>query len=141
MLQITKIFRFEMAHAIDGYAGKCKNVHGHSYALHVTVGSNSNEDDYLSAPGFVIDFKQLKNIVNERVVDILDHKLVLSTAYLKLHESLKGQENLVIWEYEPSAENMLIYIKKNLQSVFPKEIKLVKLRLFETADSYAEWRA
>lgn len=140
MLQITKIFRFEMAHAIDGYAGKCKNVHGHSYALHVTVAGNSNEDDYLSAPGFVIDFKQLKNIVNERVVDILDHKLVLSTVYLKLHESLKGQENLVIWEYEPSAENMLIYIKKNLQSVFPKEIKLVKLRLFETADSYAEWQ-
>lgn len=141
MLQITKIFRFEMAHAIFGYDGKCKNIHGHSYVLHVTITGNLNNDDFIVAPGFIFDFKQLKRIVNETIIKKLDHQLVLSNEYLKLNTALTSAENIFVWETEPSAENILIYIKQNLQKAFPKEIKLTKLMLFETADSYAEWLA
>ena len=141
MIQITKIFRFEMAHAIYGYAGKCKNIHGHSYVLHVTVAGISDENHFISAPGFIIDFKQLKKIVNETVIHKLDHQLVLSNEYVQSNELLQRQENIFLWKMEPSAENMLIYIKESLQSVFPTEIRLIKLKLFETADSYAEWVA
>jgi 6-pyruvoyltetrahydropterin/6-carboxytetrahydropterin synthase len=141
MIQITKIFRFEMAHAIYGYAGKCKNIHGHSYVLHVTVAGNTEDNHFISAPGFIIDFKQLKKIINETVIHKLDHQLVLSNKYVQSNELLKLQENIFLWEMEPSAENMLIYIKQNLESVFPPEIRLIKLKLFETADSYAEWVA
>ena len=72
MLSVTKIFYFEMAHAIYGYSGPCKNVHGHSYELHVTVGADDQGDEFIPAPGFILDFKELKSIVNTSVIDILD---------------------------------------------------------------------
>ncbi|MBP8764389.1 MAG: 6-carboxytetrahydropterin synthase [Ferruginibacter sp.] len=78
MLSVTKIFRFEMAHALYGYAGKCKNIHGHSYVLHVTVTSLVNKQGSLPAPGLIFDFKDLKKIVDDLILQNLDHQLVFS---------------------------------------------------------------
>ncbi|WP_363320113.1 6-carboxytetrahydropterin synthase [Hydrotalea sp.] len=61
MIQVTKTFRFEMAHANNGYDGPCQNIHGHSYILHASVALLNAEDDFLPAPGFVTDFNALKN--------------------------------------------------------------------------------
>ena len=71
MLTLTKILHFEMAHAISGYSGSCKNIHGHSYELHVTVSSAANEIDFIPAPGFLIDFKEIKKLVTELVINRL----------------------------------------------------------------------
>jgi len=139
MLQITKKFRFEMAHAIYGYSGKCRNVHGHSYLLEVTIGPANNETGYLPAPGFVIDFKDLKKIVKDKVVDLLDHTIVLSTDYLKANPAFTGAENIIVWPYEPSAENILLFVRDSLLPVVPSHLLLKGLRLHETADSFAEW--
>ena len=126
-----------MAHAIHGYPGKCRDIHGHSYELHVTVTSDTH-DGYLTSPGFIIDFKWLKHIINECIIRQFDHKLLLSKIYLE--ERLPNlAENLVIWEVEPSAENILVYIQSILTKKLPASVKLVKLKLFETSDSYAEW--
>ncbi len=141
MIQITKIFRFEMAHAIAGYDGKCKNIHGHSYVLYVTVSSAEEQAAYIPSTGFVFDFKDLKKIVNETVIGKLDHQLVLSRQYLNLHPGFQSAENLLEWEMEPSAENIVFYVAQILQKAFPAHIGLVKLQLYETADSYAEWIA
>ena len=137
MIQITKIFRFEMAHAIYGYPGKCGEIHGHSYELHVTISSDTR-NGYLPATGFIIDFKWLKQVINEWIIRHLDHKLVISKTYLEEKLSFLA-ENLVIWEAEPSAENILIYIQAILAKKLPEPLKLVRLKLFETSDSYAEW--
>ena len=110
MLKVTKIFRFETAHAIHGYEGLCKNIHGHSYILHVTVGIPNQNDEYLPSTGFIIDFKDLKKIINEAVVRPFDHALILSEAFLELHPDMKKMDNLHIWKMEPSVENILIYI-------------------------------
>ena len=139
MIQVTKIFHFEMAHAIYGYPGACKNIHGHSYKLYVTIGDTSNSDEYIAAPGFVYDFKLLKKSVNESIIQTLDHSLVLSREFLSKNYSGHKVENLKEWEMEPSVENILLYIKSNLKIVLPPKIKLLKLKLYETADSYAEW--
>ena len=141
MIKITKIFRFEMAHAIFCYSGKCKNIHGHSYILHVTISAFGDADHFIDAPGFIFDFRQLKEIVNEKVIKKLDHQLVLSNEYLQTNSSLLLAENIFPWEMEPSVENILIFIKQNLQPALPQNITLAKLKLFETADSYAEWEA
>ena len=63
MIQLTKIFHFEMAHAIDGYPGACKNIHGHSYELHVQVNSGNQSNEYIEGIGLAIDFKDIKNII------------------------------------------------------------------------------
>ncbi|HET9056827.1 MAG TPA: 6-carboxytetrahydropterin synthase [Chitinophagaceae bacterium] len=140
MLSLTKIFLFEMAHAIDGYDGPCKDVHGHSYELHVTVCSNDKEDQYLPAPGFILDFKELKQIVIHEIIQHTDHKLVLSKNFLSKHPGLQSENNLIIWEIEPTAENMLIYFQQILIKKLPPHIILTELRLYETKTSYATWK-
>ena len=139
MIQITKIFHFEMAHAIFGYEGACKNIHGHSYELHVSVCAANGYRDYIPAPGFVIDFSDIKKIVNKTVVEKFDHKLVLSETFLSVNPSFASQENLVTWQMEPTVENMLVFIMKNLSSHFPSSLRLAALKLYETKNSYAEW--
>ena len=141
MIQITKIFYFEMAHAIAGYEGPCRHIHGHSYVLHVTIKSANVQDDYLPAPGMIFDFKQLKSIVNNGIIQQLDHKLVLSKEFLAGYKGNINGENLVIWQMEPTAENMLIYIQRSVKNLLPEGIRLAALKLFETKDSYAEWNA
>lgn len=140
MLSLTKIFHFEMAHAIHGYPGACKNIHGHSYELHVTVSSAAAYTDYIPAPGFVIDFKEIKKLVSTTVIECFDHKVILSRDFLLKNPSFSSQENLVTWEAEPTAENILLYVKQVLNEKLSDELKLVQLKLYETKDSYAEWK-
>jgi 6-pyruvoyltetrahydropterin/6-carboxytetrahydropterin synthase len=140
MLLLTKIFHFEMAHAISGYQGLCKNIHGHSYQLHVTVGAPHNEAAYIAAPGFLLDFKELKQIVNKAVVEQLDHKLVLSQQYIAQHAEVTEQENLVVWEAEPTAENLLLYMQQCISKQLPAPVQLLEMKLYETQNSYATWR-
>ena len=128
-----------MAHAIYGYPGACKNIHGHSYELHVTVTAGCDNGEYIPAPGFILDFKVLKQIVTTGIIHSFDHKLVLSSAYLEENPAVLVQQNLVTWEVEPTAENLLIYARLTLLEHLPPEVKLVKLKLYETKDSYAEW--
>lgn len=139
MLLLTKIFHFEMAHAILDYQGVCKNIHGHSYELHVTVSGVGPGNEYIPAPGFVLDFKELKQIAGSAIVQQFDHKLVLSRNYVAKNPEIRSQDNLVTWEVEPTAENMLIYIQKTLREKLPPAINLVELKLYETKDSYATW--
>jgi len=139
MLQVTKVFRFEMAHAIHGYEGACKHLHGHSYVLQVTVRQTEISADYLAPPGFVIDFKELKQLVQKHVINQLDHRLVLSEAYLQVHPFIKGAANIFVWKAEPTAENILVFVQQQLQPQLPVNIKLAALKLYETADSFAEW--
>jgi len=139
MIRLTKIFHFEMAHAIHGYPGSCKNIHGHSYELHVTVTRNATYKNAIPGTGLLIDFKDIKKIVCNTIIEKFDHKVVLSQAYLQANGSFSNNENLVSWQMEPTAENMLLFIKQQLEEALPAGIRLLYLKLFETKDSYAEW--
>lgn len=142
VLQLTKIFRFETAHAIHRYEGKCRDIHGHSYELHVSISGKPGGDEYIVAGnGFVMDFKELKKIVGNAVIDLFDHKVILSVNYLAEHPELQSLANLITWDFEPSAENMLINIRKNIEPLLPGSVRLTGLRLYETTDSYAEWQS
>ena len=139
MLRLTKIFHFEMAHAIHGYQGACIYKHGHSYELHVTVSSVHNYKGYIHVPGFLIDFKEIKELVNATVVEKFDYKVILSRDFLFENPTFSSQENLVTWEAEPTAENLLLYMSRVLCEKIPDELNLDQLKLYETKDSYAEW--
>ena len=139
MILVTKIFHFEAAHAIYGYEGACKDIHGHSYELHVTVAGENREDDYIASPGILLDFRELKRIVHASVISKLDHRLLLSDQYIRTNEALALQENHFILQAEPTAENLLLYIYHNLENELPADVQLMSLKLYETKDSYAEW--
>lgn len=139
MIRLLKIFHFEMAHAIHGYDGPCKHIHGHSYELHVAVSSFAPTADYLPGTGFEIDFAEIKQVVQEHLIAPLDHALVLSVAFQEKYPGSWQQQKLVSWEVEPTAENLLIFMAKTLEEKLPAGIRPALLRLYETRNSYAEW--
>ena len=144
MIRITKIFSFETAHVLYGYDGKCKNVHGHSYKLFVTLKGVPIDDIHHEKNGMVMDFGNLKSIVNEEVVDVWDHAIMLNalSPHQILGKDLEKQGHKVIYcNYQPTCENMLYDIAKKIKSRLPNHVQLVYLKLHETENSYGEWLA
>ena len=143
-IRITKKFNFETGHALYGYDGKCRNVHGHSYKLSVTVIGQPISDPSNVKFGMVIDFSDLKKIVKEEIVDIFDHATVFNgnTPHVELARELKQRgHHVLLVDYQPTSEMMVIDFAQKISKRLPDHIKLHSLRLQETATSYAEWFA
>jgi 6-pyruvoyltetrahydropterin/6-carboxytetrahydropterin synthase len=143
-IRITKQFTFETGHALYGYDGKCKNVHGHSYKLSVTVIGEPIADNTNVKFGMVIDFTDLKKIVNKEIVNVFDHATVFNknTPHVELAKELSDRgHNVLLVDYQPTSEMMVIDFAAKIQALLPKNIQLHSLRLQETQTSYAEWFA
>lgn len=143
-IRITKQFSFETGHALYGYDGKCKNVHGHSYKLSVTVIGTPIADRSNVKFGMVIDFSDLKKIVKEEIVDNFDHATVFNetTPHVELADELKNRgHHVILVNYQPTSENMVIDFAKKIKDRLPESIQLHSLKLQETDTSFAEWYA
>ncbi len=113
-ISITKIFTFDSAHKLNDYNGPCARIHGHTYKLEVTVSGPL-------APDMVIDFYDMKKIVEATVLTTIDHQY--------LNE---------IVPFNPSVENMVVWIADLLEPAFENPVKLQKIRLWENQSAYAE---
>jgi 6-pyruvoyltetrahydropterin/6-carboxytetrahydropterin synthase len=143
-IRITKQFSFETGHALYGYDGKCKNVHGHSYKLSVTVIGTPIADRGNVKFGMVIDFSDLKKIVKEEIVDLFDHATVFNetTPHIELANEFKSRgHNVILVDYQPTSENMVIDFAEKIKNRLPNSVQLVSLKLQETETSFAEWFA
>jgi 6-pyruvoyltetrahydropterin/6-carboxytetrahydropterin synthase len=141
-IRITKQFSFETGHALYGYDGKCRNVHGHSYKLSVTVIGKPIEDTSHVKHGMVIDFGDLKKIVKNEIVDVFDHATVFNknTPHVELAKELEDRgHNILLVDYQPTSEMMVIDFAKKIKKHLPETIKLHSLKLQETETSFAEW--
>ncbi|MDP1725694.1 MAG: 6-carboxytetrahydropterin synthase [Bacteroidota bacterium] len=132
MLSITKLFHFEAGHRLSNYDGPCKNIHGHSYKLHISITGEKLTN------GILIDFKVLKKIVETAVINEMDHSLLLKRNEL----NITATENLgskILWlDEDPTAEYLVTYIGSKIQNELPAGIRLLRLRLYETDSCYAE---
>ncbi|MBI9066660.1 MAG: 6-carboxytetrahydropterin synthase [Salinivirgaceae bacterium] len=142
-IRVTKEFNFEMAHALMNYDGFCKNVHGHSYKMFVTVigtPSTNMEDPKL---GMLIDFGDLKKIVNKEIVDVYDHAFLLNKNSGVNYNSETHQmfSNTIYVDYQPTCENMVNDFAEKIKAKLPEKAKIFSIRLYETATAYAEWFA
>lgn len=140
-VRVTKKFVFDMAHALFGYDGPCKNIHGHTYHLSVTLMGEPSPDTDDVKLGMVIDFGDLKKVVNEHIVDVYDHALVINEAasYAKADVIKNEFGKVILSDYQPTCENLLIHFVELIKDKFPANIQLVSARLAETPSSYAEW--
>jgi 6-pyruvoyltetrahydropterin/6-carboxytetrahydropterin synthase len=142
-IRVTKEFSFEMAHALWNYDGPCRNVHGHSYRLFVTLYGKPIEEKDNPKNGMVIDFSDLKKIVKREIVDLFDHSVVVSRTFDKgktdMFHKLFG--NTVIVDYQPTCENLVSDFASRISAHLPDRIMLHSLKLYETATSFAEWYA
>lgn len=104
---LSKEFKFDAAHFLPNYHGKCEKLHGHTYKLRITIEGQPNEE------GMILDFVEMKKIVQEKVINKLDHE--------NLNEIIKN----------PSAENIAIWIWRQLKN----ELNLFEIQVWETETS------
>lgn len=140
-IRVTKKFSFDMAHALDGYDGLCKNIHGHTYHFSITLLGEVLVEIGNPKNGFVLDFSELKSIVKESILDIFDHSLVLfNESKIAKQGNLSLYSDRVIYTpYQPTCENLLVDFKDRIVEKLPSGIELIVARLDETPTSYAEW--
>lgn len=119
MLTVTKKFEFEASHQLPNYNGTCRNLHGHTFKLEITVSDHKSETE--KYPSMVIDFKDFKKIVEEKVISQLDHKHL----------------NNIFGDEPSTSENIVLWIKDQLWEEFG--VHLQKIVLFETSNSFCTW--
>jgi len=143
IIRVTKSFSFEMAHALEGYDGDCRNIHGHSYKLFVTLRGMPLQQPGHPQDGMVMDFSHLKKMVKEQVLDTYDHALVLNAAAASqvIAELSKHYQKVVPLPFQPTCENLLLDIVEKIQVSLPPTVELSEVKLFETATSSATWCA
>ncbi|MCK6691240.1 MAG: 6-carboxytetrahydropterin synthase QueD [Thermoanaerobaculia bacterium] len=142
-IRVTKSFTFEMAHALEGYDGECKNLHGHSFRLEVTLRGAPLRQAGHPKNGMVMDFKDLKKLVQTQVLGVFDHALVLneSTPATLVEALRRHYEKVVLLPFQPTSENMLLLMVDKIRAGLPGNVELYRLVLHETATSSAEWCA
>jgi len=140
-IRITKEFGFECSHALKNYDGLCRNIHGHSYRLFVTVCGEVLKHENHPKDGMVMDFGDLKTIVFQEIIDKYDHTLVINNHISEEEKEhyRKSTERILFTEYQPTCENMVIDFAGIIKSKLPKGIDLMNVKLYETPSSSAEW--
>ncbi len=143
VIRVTREFTLEMAHALWNYDGDCKSIHGHSYRLFVTVSGCPETNDESPKFGMVMDFNELKKIVNEYVISIFDHTVLLYSGVDPSMYRSMGQmlERKLITPYQPTCENLVADFAARIKDKLPEGVTLHSLKLYETSTSYAEWHS
>ena len=142
-VRVSKEFHFEMAHALWNYDGLCRHIHGHSYKLGISIIGKPITETKDPKLGMVLDFGDLKSLVKAPVVDYFDHSLVINKEaenYLP-KEPNEMYDKVHLVDFQPTCENLVIYIAEKIQALLPPGIGLFSVKLYETATSYAEWYA
>lgn len=129
-VSFTQRFAFEAAHHLPTHRGKCARIHGHNYKLEVTVEGVINEDPTSPEYGMVVDFDYVKDVVDERIINVLDHRLL--------------NESEMFGGLPPTTENVAWVIYGELRRFIPG---LLYIRVWETdrstvdvyEEDYAEW--
>lgn len=136
MTTVTKTIKFDAAHILTNHQGLCKNLHGHTYRVDVSV--TQAEDD---SSDMVIDFKDLKRIAAEVICDRFDHAFIYNTQSVGEREIAEVVERhgmrTVAIPFRSTAENLAKLFFGELKSRVPD---LSAVKVWETADSCAECR-
>ncbi len=132
-MKIAKEFRWEMGHRLPEHFGKCKNIHGHSYKMIIGL------EGEVAESGMVMDYYDVKKIV-EPVIEKLDHAFMVYKEDKEIISFLeKMKSKMVVVEFQSTVENICSYLLNEIKKIsLPENIEKVTLRIYETADDYAE---
>ncbi|HPX89060.1 MAG TPA: 6-carboxytetrahydropterin synthase QueD [Methylophilaceae bacterium] len=143
-MQITTRLEFDAGHRIPCHKSQCKNLHGHRYAIEITLSGDIIKNEHASENGMVMDFSDVKAIAKSAVVDVWDHAFLVyqhDTDVLNFLNSLP-QHKTVVFPTVPTAENMAAeafkILKTKYQDTFGNHLKLEKVRLYETPNNWAD---
>lgn len=136
MITVTKTVKFDAAHILTNHQGLCKNLHGHTYRVDVSVSESVGSESDM-----VIDFKDLKHLATEVICDRFDHAFIYNTESEGEREIAavveKNGMRTVAIPFRSTAENLAKMFFNDLKAKIPT---LASVRVWETADSCAEYR-
>ncbi|MBU0791701.1 MAG: 6-carboxytetrahydropterin synthase QueD [Gammaproteobacteria bacterium] len=118
IVYVTKVFEFHAAHWLKSHQGVCSRLHGHSYKLEVTCKGELNEE------GMVVDFSELKEVVEKLIISQLDHECL---------------NDILQFENDPTAERLAVFIFNTLRQ-FDVPFNVDEVKVWETSTSYATYR-
>jgi 6-pyruvoyltetrahydropterin/6-carboxytetrahydropterin synthase len=143
-MQITTRLEFDAGHRIPDHKSQCRNLHGHRYALEITLSGDIINQEKMSENGMVMDFSDVKRIARDSVVDVWDHAFLVyknDAEVLSFLNSLTNHKT-VIFPTVPTAENMAAeafrILKNQYKDTYGNHLKLERVRLFETPNSWAD---
>lgn len=143
-MQITTRLEFDAGHRIPSHKSQCRNLHGHRYALEITLSGDIITAENTSEYGMVMDFSDVKAIAKKYVVDVWDHAFLVYQHDKEVLTFLNSLENhkTVIFPTVPTAENMAAeafkILKSQYQDTYGNQLNLEKVRLYETPNSWAD---
>lgn len=146
-MQITTRLEFDAGHRIPNHKSQCRNLHGHRYALEITLSGDIINASNASENGMVMDFSDVKRIARECVIDVWDHAFLVfkdDRVVLDFLNTLPNHKT-VIFPSVPTAENMATeafrILKSQYKDTFGNHLTLERVRLYETPNSWADARA
>ncbi|WP_019141050.1 6-carboxytetrahydropterin synthase QueD [Noviherbaspirillum massiliense] len=144
MLTITRKLEFDAGHRIPDHKSQCRNLHGHRYALHITLAGQVLDQDGRSDNGMIMDFSDVKALAKAHLVDVWDHAFLVyekDAAVREFLESLPDHKTVVL-NRVPTVENLVRVAFDILKDVYRRrygrEMRLIRLVLYETPNCWAE---
>ncbi len=141
---ITRRLEFDAGHRIPNHNSQCKHLHGHRYALEITLSGDIGDIEGQSDQGMVMDFSDVKRIAQEKLVNVWDHAFLVYRGDQQVCDFLATlpDHKTVVLDVIPTAENLALTAFKLLdpayQNTYGKHLKLEKIRLFETPNNWAD---
>lgn len=143
-MQITTRLEFDAGHRIPSHKSQCRNLHGHRYAIEITLSGDIIQQEGTSEQGMVMDFSDVKAIARCEVVDKWDHAFLVyrgDSAVLGFLQSLP-EHKTVVMDSVPTAENMAAeafrILDASYRDTYGNHLRLERVRLFETPNSWAD---
>lgn len=143
-MEITTRLEFDAGHRIPNHKSQCRNLHGHRYVIEITLGGDIISNEKASEDGMVMDFSDVKRIARESVVDVWDHAFLVyknDAVILDFLNTLPDHKT-VIFDTVPTAENMAAeafrILKDQYHDTYGNHLNLVRVRLYETPNSWAD---
>ncbi len=143
-MHITRRLEFDAGHRIPNHNSQCKHLHGHRYAIEITLSGDIITTAGVSDEGMVMDFSDVKRIAKEQLVDEWDHAFLVyrgDTVVLDFLQTLAGHKTVVL-DVIPTAENLALFAFKRLNSAyhdtFGNHLRQERVRLYETPNNWAE---
>ena len=143
-MRITRRLEFDAGHRIPDHASQCRHLHGHRYALEVTLSGSIIKADGAPVNGMVMDFADVKRIANELVVSRWDHAFLAyrgDSVVIEFLASMPGHKTVVL-DVVPTAENLAAEAFRILEpayhDVYGNDLRLERVRLYETPNCWAD---
>ena len=141
---ITRRLEFDAGHRIPHHASQCRHVHGHRYAIEITLSGEIIQTEGMAEQGMVMDFSDVKSIANDVLVNRWDHAFLVYQGDRAVVEFLASlpEHKTVALPVVPTAENLAAEAFRILDAAYidtyGNQLRLQRVRLYETPNNWAD---